>query len=63
MTTRSDDSNFENRSYCNIPLSMDDSSCDNNPTNFNSVIHWINSFEFIRPKKNIVRDFSDASKK
>jgi hypothetical protein len=59
MTSRSNNSNCENQS-CNIPLSkyifLND-----NQTN-SGLIQWINSFEFIRLKKNIARDFSDASK-
>lgn len=58
MTNRSDNSYCENQS-CNIPLSKC-ISLNGNQTN-SSVIQWINSFEFTRPKKNMARDFSDAS--
>jgi len=62
MTTRSDISNCENQP-CSFPLSSHGDSLNNdNPMNLSNVIHWINSFEFTRPKKTIVRDFSDASK-
>ncbi|XP_001949398.1 uncharacterized protein LOC100165532 [Acyrthosiphon pisum] len=61
MTTRSDNSNCENQS-CSFPLSSHGDSLNNdNPMNLSNVIHWINSFEFTRPKKTIVRDFSDAT--
>lgn len=61
MTARSANSNCENQ-LCNFPLSLHVSLGDENETNLSSVFHWINSFEFTRPKKTIARDFSDASK-
>lgn len=61
MTTRNDNSSCENKS-CSFPLSSHGDSLNNNPMHLSNIIHWINSFEFSRPKKTIVRDFSDASK-
>lgn len=62
MTTTSDSSNCENQP-CSFPLSSQGDSLNNdNPINLSNIIHWINSFKFTRPKKTIVRDFSDASK-
>lgn len=60
MTSMNDNANCENK-LCNFPLLLHDS-FNNNQINTNNVIHWINSFEFTRPKKTIARDFSDASK-
>lgn len=62
MTARNNNSNCENRPCSIFPVTLNDSFNDNQ-MNFRSVMHWINSFEFTRPKRNIARDFSDASKK
>lgn len=62
MTTTSDSSNCDYQP-CSFPLSSQGDSLNNdNPINLSNIIHWINSFKFTRPKKTIVRDFSDASK-
>jgi hypothetical protein len=62
MTSGNDYSKCENQ-LCSFPSSSQGDSLNNdNPINLSNIIHWINSFEFIRPKKTIVRDFSDASK-
>lgn len=61
MTTR-ENSNSETQLF-NFPLSLNNSLNNNNEMDISSVIYWINSFEFNRPKKGIARDFSDASKK
>lgn len=62
MTTRNHNSNCENQS-CSFPLSSHGDGLNyDNQMNLSNIIHWINSFEFTRPKKTIVRDFSDASK-
>ncbi|XP_026806195.1 sperm flagellar protein 1-like [Rhopalosiphum maidis] len=61
MTSGNDYSKCENQS-CSFPSSSQGDSLNNdNPINLSNIIHWINSFEFIRPKKTIVRDFSDAT--
>lgn len=60
MSTKSDYSNSENQLCCFSP-SVHDSLHDDNKINLSSVMHWINSFGFTRPKKNMARDFSDAS--
>lgn len=59
MTSKNDMSHSENES-CSIPLAKSISLNDNQENS--NVIQWINSFEFARPKRNIARDFSDASK-
>lgn len=61
MTSNNDNANCENK-LCSFPLPLHDSLNNNDQINMNNVIHWINSFEFTRPKKTIARDFSDASK-
>lgn len=63
MTTRSDNSTCDNQSF-SFPLSSvrDPPVFDDNQMDMSNVFHWINSIEFIRPKKTISRDFSDASK-
>lgn len=61
MTSKNDNANCENK-FCSFPLLLHDSLNNNNQISTDNVIHWINSFEFTRPKKTIARDFSDASK-
>lgn len=60
MSSKTDYSNSDNQ-LCSFSPSLHDSLNDDNKINLSSVMHWINSFEFTRPKKNIGRDFSDAS--
>jgi len=50
MTTRSDNSECDNPSY-SFPLSVRNPAIDDNQMDMSNVFHWINSIEFIRPKK------------
>ncbi|XP_050437445.1 sperm flagellar protein 1-like isoform X2 [Adelges cooleyi] len=46
---------------CNLSLPLINNSPNSNKIDYSSVVQWINSFEFSRPKRNIARDFSDAT--
>jgi len=59
MINKSEDSSCQ----YSFPLSLYGDSLSNYYSmDSSNIIYWIESFKFTRPKKNIFRDFSDASK-